>query len=89
MPAVEYEKAKSEVKRLRGAAWRRNASNAIVIWRCLEDAAKKLEAQMKNSEIRSPMDGLLTGREAIDGELVADGTSSSRSPRARITSAAK
>ena len=28
---------------------------------------------MKNSEIRSPMDGLLTGIKAIDGELVAEG----------------
>ena len=36
--------------------------------------AKKLEAQMKNSEIRSPMDGLLTGIKTIDGELVAEGT---------------
>ena len=38
----------------------------------LEDACKKLEAQMKNSEIRSPMDGLLTAIKTIDGELVAD-----------------
>ena len=38
----------------------------------LEDACKKLEAQMKNSEIRSPMDGLLTAIKTIEGELVAD-----------------
>ena len=36
----------------------------------LEDAAKKLEAQLKNSEIRSPMDGLLTEIRTVDGELV-------------------
>ena len=36
--------------------------------------ARKLEAQMKNSEIRSPMDGLLTAIKTIDGELVAEGT---------------
>src|SRR5207244_5685728 len=28
---------------------------------------------MKNSEIRSPIDGLLTSIQTIDGELVADG----------------
>ena len=39
----------------------------------LDTAAKKLEAQMKNSEIRSPMDGLLTGVKVIDGELAAEG----------------
>src|SRR5207253_11375605 len=33
----------------------------------------KLEAQMKNSEIRSPIEGLLTSIQTIDGELVADG----------------
>ena len=38
----------------------------------LEDACKRLEAQMKNSEIRSPMEGLLTAIKTIDGELVAD-----------------
>ena len=38
----------------------------------LDDACKKLEAQMKNSEIRSPIDGLLTAIKVIDGELVAD-----------------
>jgi len=38
----------------------------------LDEAAKKLEAQMKNSEIRAPVDGLLTGIKTIDGELVAE-----------------
>jgi HlyD family secretion protein len=39
----------------------------------LEDATKKLEAQMKNSEVRGPIDGLLTNVQTIDGELVSDG----------------
>src|SRR5665811_859746 len=39
----------------------------------LEDTCKKLEAQMKNSEIRAPMDGILSNIQAIDGELVTEG----------------
>src|SRR6478672_5893663 len=39
----------------------------------LEDTTKKLEAQMKNAEVRSPIDGLLTNVQTIDGELVSDG----------------
>src|SRR5207302_5963965 len=39
----------------------------------LESAYKKLEAQMKNSEIRAPMEGLVTNIQTIDGELVAEG----------------
>src|SRR5207253_11242154 len=39
----------------------------------LEDTCKKLEAQMKSSEVRSPIDGLLTNIQTIDGELVKDG----------------
>jgi RND family efflux transporter MFP subunit len=39
----------------------------------LDATCKKLEAQMKNSEIRSPIDGLLTSIQTIDGELVAEG----------------
>jgi RND family efflux transporter MFP subunit len=72
VPAVEYEKAKSEVNRLRGAV----ESERIERDRNLEmlDATcKKLEAQMKNSEIRAPIDGLLTSIQAIDGALVAEG----------------
>ncbi len=38
----------------------------------LDDTCRKLESQMKNTEIRSPMDGLLTGIKTIEGELVAD-----------------
>ena len=70
-PAVEYEKARSEVNRLRGLleSERIERDRNLAM---LEDACKKLEAQMKNSEIRSPMDGLLTAIKTIDGELVAD-----------------
>jgi RND family efflux transporter MFP subunit len=32
-----------------------------------------LEAQMKSAEVRSPIDGLLTNVQTIDGELVSDG----------------
>lgn len=71
VPAVEYEKAKSEVNRLRGLleSERIERDRNLAM---LDEACKKLEAQMKNSEIRSPMDGLLTAIKTIDGELVAD-----------------
>ena len=71
VPAVEYEKARSEVKRLRGLleSERIERDRNLAM---LEDACKKLEGQMKNSEIRSPTDGLLTAIKTIDGELVAD-----------------
>jgi RND family efflux transporter MFP subunit len=72
VPTVEYEKAKSEANRLRGAVETerierdRNLETA-------EETVKKLEAQMKNSEVRSRIDGLLTNIKTIDGELVAEG----------------
>jgi RND family efflux transporter MFP subunit len=71
VPAVEYEKAKSEVKRLRGLleSERIERDRNLAM---LDETCKKLEAQMKNSEIRSPMDGLLTAIKTIEGELVAD-----------------
>jgi RND family efflux transporter MFP subunit len=71
VPAVDYEKAKSESKRLRGVV----ETERIERDRNLEtqqETCKKLEAQMKNSEIRSPMDGLLTSIQTIDGELVGE-----------------
>lgn len=73
IPVVEYEKARSEVKRLRGLleSERIERDRNLAM---LEDTQKKLEAQLKNSEIRSPMDGLLTAINTIDGELVADRT---------------
>ena len=72
VPAVEYEKAKSEVNRLRGALENERIERDRNL-QALEETAKKLEAQMKNSEIRAPMDGLLSGLSTIDGELVAEG----------------
>jgi RND family efflux transporter MFP subunit len=71
VPQVEFEKAKSEVNRLKALVEteriERDRNLAM-----LDEAAKKLEAQMKNSEIRSPLDGLLTAIKTIDGELVAE-----------------
>ncbi len=72
VPAVDYEKAKSEVTRLRAQVESERIERDRNI-EALDTAAKKLEAQMKNSEIRSPMDGLLTGVKVIDGELAAEG----------------
>jgi RND family efflux transporter MFP subunit len=72
VPVVEYEKAKSEVNRLHGAVENERIERDRNFG-TLEDTCKKLEAQMKNSEIRAPMDGLLTAVQTIDGELVAEG----------------
>src|SRR5213595_473882 len=66
------QQAKSEANRLRGAVEAerierdRNLSS-------LEETTKKLEAQIKNSEVRAPIDGLLTNVQTIDGELVSEG----------------
>jgi RND family efflux transporter MFP subunit len=70
--AVEYEKAESDVKRLRGAV-ENERIEAERNLHALDETCKKLQAQMKNSEIRAPMDGLLTAVQAIDRELVAGG----------------
>ena len=72
VPVVEQEKARSDVSRLRGQLETERIDRDRGI-ETLDAAYKKLEAQMKNSEIRSPMDGLLTGMKAIDGELVSEG----------------
>ena len=72
VPAVEYEKAKTEVNRLRGAVETERIERDRNL-DALEDTRKKLEAQMKSSEIRAPMDGLLTNVQTIDNELVAAG----------------
>jgi RND family efflux transporter MFP subunit len=72
VPAVEYEKAKSEVNRLRGARENERIERDRNL-QALEETQKKLESQMRNSEIRAPMDGLLTGVGTIDAELVAEG----------------
>ncbi|HKP92444.1 MAG TPA: efflux RND transporter periplasmic adaptor subunit, partial [Chthoniobacterales bacterium] len=71
VPQVEFEKAKSEVNRLRALVETERIERDRNL-ASLDEATKKLEAQMKNSEIRSPMDGLLTGIKTIDGELVAE-----------------
>lgn len=71
VPVVEYEKAKSEANRLRGAVENERIESQRNL-QALDEIRKKLEAQMKNSEIRAPMDGLLTAVQTIDGELVAE-----------------
>jgi RND family efflux transporter MFP subunit len=72
VPAVDYEKSKSEVNRLRGAVENERIERDRNL-QALEETQKKLESQMRNSEIRAPMDGLLTAVSTIDGELVAEG----------------
>ena len=71
VPQVEFEKSKSEVNRLKALVESERIERDRNL-ASLDEAAKKLEAQMKNSEIRSPMDGLLTNIKTIDGELVAE-----------------
>jgi len=72
VPAVEYEKAKSEANRLRGAVENERIERDRNL-QALDEMQKKLESQMKNSAIRAPMDGLLSAVSTIDGELVAEG----------------
>src|SRR5215813_9731939 len=72
VPAVEYQKAKSEVNRLRGAVETERIERDRNL-KSLEETTKKLEAQMKNAEVRSQIDGILTNVQTIDGELVSDG----------------
>jgi RND family efflux transporter MFP subunit len=72
VPAVEYQKAKSEANRLRGTVETERIERDRNL-NSLEETTKKLEAQMKSAEVRSPIDGLLTNVQTIDGELVSDG----------------
>jgi RND family efflux transporter MFP subunit len=72
VPAVEYQKSKSEVNRLRGAVETERIERDRNL-NSLEATTKKLEAEMKNAEVRSPIDGILTNVQTIDGELVSDG----------------
>jgi RND family efflux transporter MFP subunit len=72
VPAVEYQKSKSEANRLRGAVESERIERDRNL-NSLHETTKKLEAQMKNSEVRSPIDGILTNVQTIDGELVSDG----------------
>jgi RND family efflux transporter MFP subunit len=72
VPAVEYQKSKSEVNRLRGAVETERIERDRNL-NSLKETTKKLEAQMKNAEVRSPIDGILTNVQTIDGEVVSDG----------------
>ncbi|CAN5589231.1 efflux RND transporter periplasmic adaptor subunit [soil metagenome] len=72
VPAVEYEKAKSEANRLRAALDNERIERERNL-EALRTAEQKVAAQMKNTEIRAPMDGILSGIKAIDGELVTEG----------------
>jgi RND family efflux transporter MFP subunit len=72
VPAADYEKAKSEANRLRDAVKAEQIERDRNL-EALTGAVKKLEAQMKNSEIRSSMDGILSDIKIIDGELVTEG----------------
>lgn len=72
VPAVDYEKARSDVNRLRGALENERIESKRNL-KALDETRKKLEAQMRNSEIRAPIDGLLTALQTIDGELVKEG----------------
>jgi len=71
VPAVEYEKAKSEAARLKGVVETERIERDRNLG-ALEDTAKKLEAQLKSSEIHAPIDGLLTAMQTVDGELVGE-----------------
>src|SRR5216110_973001 len=59
VPAVEYQKAKSEANRLRGAVETERIERDRNL-KSLEETTKKLDAQMKSAEVRSPINGLLT-----------------------------
>src|ERR1051325_5179111 len=72
VPAVEYQKSKSEVNRLRGVVETERIERDRNL-KSQEEATKKLEAEMKNAEVRAPIDGILTNVQTIDGELVSDG----------------
>jgi RND family efflux transporter MFP subunit len=72
VPAVEYQRAKSEANRLRGAVETERIERDRNL-NSMEETTRKLEAQMKSAEVRSTIDGLLTNVQTIDGELVSDG----------------
>src|SRR6516162_6154783 len=72
VPAVEYQKVKSEANRLRGVVETERIERDRNL-NSLEETTKKLEAEMKSAEVRSPINGLLTNVQTIDGEVVSDG----------------
>ncbi len=73
VPAVEYEKAQSEAKRLRDALETEKIERQRNL-DSLRDAVAKAETLTKRLEIRAPMDGILSEIKAIDGEFVSDGS---------------
>ena len=72
VPAVEYEKAKSETSRLKNAVETERIERERNL-AALEEATTKLESQMRNTDIRSPIEGILTEIKTLDGELVGEG----------------
>src|SRR5678816_4961095 len=72
VPAVGYRKSRCEVNRLHGAVETERIERDRNL-KSLQETAKKLEAAMKNAEVRSQIDGILTNVQTIDGELVSDG----------------
>jgi RND family efflux transporter MFP subunit len=72
VPAVDYEKAKSEAKRLRDALETEKIERQRNL-DSLREAVAKAETMSKGLEIRAPMDGILSDVKAIDGEFVSDG----------------
>jgi RND family efflux transporter MFP subunit len=72
IPAVDYEKAKSEAKRLRDKLQAEKIERERNL-DTLREAVKKAEALTSRLEIRAPMDGILSDMKAIDGEFVTDG----------------
>jgi RND family efflux transporter MFP subunit len=72
VPAVDYEKAKSEAKRL-GDALETEKIERQRNLDSLREAVAKAETMSKGLEIRAPMDGILSDVKAIDGEFVSDG----------------
>ncbi len=71
VPRVDFEKARSEAKRLHDVVQTERIERVRSL-ESSEDTIRRLEAQMKNSEIRAPIDGLLTSIQTIDGELVGE-----------------
>ncbi len=72
VPAVDYEKAKSEAKRLRDLLQTEKIERERNL-DSLREAVKKDEVLTNRLEIRAPMDGILSDIKAIDGEFVSDG----------------
>lgn len=72
VPQVEYEKAKSEAKRLRDLLETEKIERERNLG-ALRDAVKKAEELTGRLEIRASMDGILSEMKAIDGEFVSDG----------------